>query len=93
MEEMRERGGRRGGMWERREEPEGNSVNVRGTPRRERHSSRRPRAGAGVPSKLREVLAGAQVGRADPDGRDMQAGGWEGEGRMEEGKGRKAVTY
>ena len=56
----------------RREEQEGNIVNVRGSPRRERHSSRKSRAGAGV--LVKRSRAGAQVGRADPDGRVGRAG-------------------
>ena len=56
--ERREEGG-----WMGRKEQEGKSVNVRGNPRRGRHSSREHSAGAGVPSTLRDVSAGS-AGRA-----------------------------
>ena len=46
-----------------RKEQEGKSVNVRGSPRRGRHSSRKRWAGAGVPSTLRDV-SGGSAGRA-----------------------------
>ena len=45
--ERREEGG-----WMGRKEQEGKSVNVRGSPRRERHPSRKFRAGAAFPSNL-----------------------------------------
>ena len=56
--ERREEGG-----WMGRKEQEGKSVNVRGNPKRGRHSSRKRLAGAGVPSTLRDV-SGGSAGRA-----------------------------
>ena len=56
--ERREEGG-----WMGRKGQEGKSVNVRGSPRRGRHSSRKRWAGAGVPSTLRDV-SGGSAGRA-----------------------------
>ena len=67
--ERREEGGLMG-----RKEQEDESVNVRGSPRRGRHSSRKRWAGAGVPSTWLKI-SGRSPGRAGgPDGRDIQTG-------------------